>query len=216
MPVYNIKWSGGDKLYGIRADIESDRETQTMTQSFAGLYRYDLSTMKAGLVCEFDFDWANWVSGDRRITLFDGREYLVSGSDDIYSVDIYSVDIETGETIKVFETPEEGLPLTVPAGKYIVGGISSYSYKFDVYAKAHDPAYWIYTIEGELVQTIPYDTYSTDIVTYYRFDHILFGYESSNEPNARIENTINFKPPQWYLDLGEPGSEEMTWHKWEP
>ena len=67
----------------------------------------------------------------------------------------------------------------------------------------------IYDYEGNLVQQIPYEKYNRNIMAEFSSGDYVFGYDTDMKDNSAL-------PPEWYLDLREIGSPDMTWHKWAP
>lgn len=80
-----------------------------------------------------------------------------------------------------------------------------------------DRGTYIYGLDGELEGFIPYEKYNEDLSIYYIVGDMVFAYQTTNDlTDNRLSHYPSIKPPTYYLDLKELGTDDFNWHKWEP
>ena len=152
--------------------------------------KVDLAHGKAEKLCELpDYPDAGLVlKGDRIYSAFYKQDKLFA-----------YIDVNTGELTEI--CPLERNMRYSFTDDYLIGSGSDTS---------KGEGTLIYDYEGNLIRHIPYETYNENVSANYCVGNYVFGYDF---------NDITYNgmvPPQWYLDLSELGSDDMTWHKWAP
>ena len=162
--------------------------------------KVDIKTKSEEKLCELPF---YPYSG---LVLKDGRLYA---ADSFKTHRFISVDVETGDITPICSL--ERNVRFIMSDDYLVGSGKIMANLNDTDGIPGKEGTLILDYEGNLIQHIPYEKYGSNIVVYLSSGNLVFGYDGND--STLDNNSILL---QWYLDLSELGSEDMTWHKWAP
>ena len=152
------------------------------------LIRFDLEACTHEMLCTLPFCPDDWSAA------LEGDELYIF--DPWNSGLALKVNKLTGDIVSIKEAEPETEYWLTPANGFVVGvdyyGTNVYDYNCELVAKIPNAA------DGVM--------YSAEWI----LSGVVYGYEYVDGSEAITT------PPQWYLDLNEIGSPDMTWHKWAP
>ena len=174
---------------------------ETRTKAITSLYKTDLETGATSKLCVLPFQP---FFGDS--SLEGDLLYFCESTDENI---ILTVNTETGELTTVNTAELYSVCWVTPYHGYIFGTIDRKSSAPDG-TPFENLGTFIYDLSGELVCSIPYESYSADIYILFALGDLVFGVERSD-----VRETLDSLFPTWYLDLSEMGTENFVWHRWE-
>ena len=164
------------------------------------IYKLDLAKGTSEKLCEIPF------YPESGFVLKGSRLYA---ADSIVDHQLVYIDLDTG-TLTNLRSLDENVKF-VFTDDYILGAGSVSIDPSGPQATPKGEGTLIYDYEGNLIQHIPYETYNVNIFAFLASGNYVLGYDADSQTLNNLTS-----PPQWYLDLSELGSEDMTWHKWAP
>ena len=175
---------------------------EAKTKAITSLYKTDLETGATRKLCVLPFQppYCNCS--------LEGELLYICGSTD-ESV-ILTVNTETGELTTVNTAELYSVCWYTPYHGYIIGTAGKTSSASDGTPLENLGAF-LYDLSGELICSIPYESYSAEIYILFALGDRLFGIEQTDEP-ASFDSLL----PTWYLDLSEIGTDALAWRRWEP
>ena len=133
---------------------------------------------------------------------------------DIIGDRLYFCDGSSTGMIASVKTADGGMTLMdnrLPVGaNYTIHG--EYIISTTALSQSGSPGTRIYSLDGTLINEIPYEACGADITVTRAVGGLAFGVENLyDDPYA-----VYLFPPEWYLDLDEIGTEGFGWHRWSP
>ena len=181
-------------------EISDPVSGETRTKAITSLYKTDLETGATSKLCILPFQP---FFGDS--SLEGDLLYFCESTDENI---ILTVNTETGELTTVNTAELYSVCWVTPYHGYIFGTIDRKSSAPDG-TPFENLGTFIYDLSGELVCSIPYESYSADIYILFALGDRLFGVERTDDREA-----VTSLFPTWYLDLSEMGTEVFGWHRW--
>lgn len=176
----------------------------TLNNGSNTVIKIDLSDFTATTLCTMPFE----QELPKRCVRKDDKLYFITSNEE---TKIISVDMNTGETEIVNDDSTNQALWEFPYGDYIIGAPG---FNFDPEAPE---GITVYDLNGNIVQTVPYETSGANVSPNFALGYYIFGTEAamSITDKARLEYLTNHAP-NWYLDIRDIGTDNLMWRKWEP
>ena len=195
----------GEKRVGFPMPIIYSRGDELYCSEYWGskaIFKVDLKNMTAQTFCTLPVE----EECMRRACYIDDKLYIVSSSEECK---IVSIDLETGETETVNSDDTKLSLWEKPYGGYIIGAPGRY-FGDENYPQGTV----IYDMNGELIQSIPYEVTGVNLYPCYFADNYVFAKESGS--SKKLVEYLLYHAPNWYLDIRDIGTDNLMWRRWEP
>ena len=194
------KMKRSDMFADFGAPLAGDGDTlYTISNRGNVIYRLDLDSETATEICSLPFFVPEGCAA-----LKDGKLYLCAGYGTSKAI---CLDPETREYTEITGLSDDICLLALDDCILQAGADHQMGGRTDPDGQGT----LIYGFDGKLIRHIPYESYSVNIYPIWATDKYVFGFETQENGDIIYETT-----PQWYLDLSEIDSDDMTWHRWSP